>query len=434
MLGYLTHEFACILLCLHFLYSISLFAQREFIVLHVVLAHGLTLCNSGSSNEAFLLSLGASIGFFISFLLYKKERDELNHILKQKDNLVQDLQDELEMKDSLTVKELATEDYESEYTRIDVSNNEALYSLAPQQNLNKSSEYCVKEYHSQHTEEESMSKIEAELEAELERLELSMSSTKLAGKLTELVEVRTFYLSYFLFLFGRLLSLSKTLQLDPDFIPDLAEGELRDDVFNRTEPLHYAGQDESTDSTPHSANYAVSPRELSLRLYEVINSQLEERNRELETEVENLQRKARCMEVVLTNSWREFSNSEAGSSSAQGSPVTKDERLTTDCVVMNLAGEALDAYNDGYDELSKIIESEEDEMTSRVGKIQHHEPVQPPDHDLCQIHNGRLIDENEDQDEMEKLLIEQIVEKVRKGNPAVFSAQKTLFYIDENEH
>lgn len=117
----------------------------------------------------------------------------MNHILKQKDNLVQDLQDELEMKDSLTVRELATEDYESEYTRIDASINEALYSLAPQQNLNDSSEYCGEEYHSPHTEEESRSKIEAELEAELERLELSMTSTKLAGKLTELVEVRTFF-------------------------------------------------------------------------------------------------------------------------------------------------------------------------------------------------------------------------------------------------
>nr|GMC55282.1 Protein POLAR LOCALIZATION DURING ASYMMETRIC DIVISION AND REDISTRIBUTION like [Ipomoea batatas] len=363
--------------------------------------------SKGSSDEAFLLSLGASIGFFISFLLFKKERDELNHILKQKDNLVQDLQDELEMKDSLTVKELATEDYESEYTRIDASVSEALYSLAPQQNLNDSSEYCVEEYPSPHTEEESRSKIEAELEAELERLELSMTSTKVAGKLTELVE------------------------LDPDFIPDLAEGELRDDVFDRTEPLRYADRDESTDHTPQSVNYCVSPRELSLRLYEVVNSQLEERNRELETEVENLQRKARYMEVVLNNSCREFSNSEAGSSSAQGSPVTKDERLTADCVVMNLAGEALDAYNDGYDELSKIIESEEDDiMASGVGKIQHQELVQPRDHDL--YHNGTLIgDKNEDRDEVEKLLIEQIVKKVRKGNPAVFSAQKALFYLDE---
>ncbi|XP_019153408.1 PREDICTED: uncharacterized protein LOC109149848 isoform X2 [Ipomoea nil] len=315
--------------------------------------------SKGSSDEAFLLSLGASVGFFISFLLYKKERDELNNILKQKDNLVQDLQDELEMKDSLTVKELATEDYESEYTRIDVSTNEALYSLAPQQNLNDSSEYCVEEYHSPHTEEEeSRSQIEAELEAELERLEQSMTSTKLAGKLTELVE------------------------LDPDFIPDLAEGELRDDdVFDRTEPLNYADRDESTNPTPYSANYSVSPRELSLRLYEVINSQLEERNRELETEVENLQRKARYMEVVLTNSCREFSNSEAGSSSAQGSPVTRDE---VDCVVMNLAGEALDAYNDGYDELSKIIESEEDEMASGAGKIQRQELVQPL-RNLCSL-------------------------------------------------
>ena len=40
----------------------------------------------------------------------------MNDLLKQTENLVQDLQDELEMKDSLTVKELAIEDYGSQDT------------------------------------------------------------------------------------------------------------------------------------------------------------------------------------------------------------------------------------------------------------------------------------------------------------------------------
>ena len=36
----------------------------------------------------------------------------------------------------------------------------------------------------------------------------------------------------------------------------------------------------------HSANYAVSPRELSLRLHEVLESQLKERIQGLEAEIQ----------------------------------------------------------------------------------------------------------------------------------------------------
>jgi len=50
-----------------------------------------------------------SIGILSSSLLNKKEFDTLKGTLKQMENLVQDLQDELEMKEGLTVKELPNE-------------------------------------------------------------------------------------------------------------------------------------------------------------------------------------------------------------------------------------------------------------------------------------------------------------------------------------
>ncbi|CAH9102465.1 unnamed protein product [Cuscuta epithymum] len=230
--------------------------------------------SQGFSNEAFLLSLGIYIGVFFSMVAYKKEIEKLNLILKETNYLVQDLQEELEMKGSLIVKEIHAEDY----------NNDGLHSLSSQQN-HKTLECCVEEQQWKHTDEEPMSKIEVELEMELERLEQNIDSSHLEGKFMELNE------------------------LDPEFIPDLPEGELLDQAFNRRGILHYGDRDEGDKSTPPSANYAVSPRELCLRLHEVIESQLQERVRELETALENSQRKVRYMEVEEEiNSCIELSN------------------------------------------------------------------------------------------------------------------------------
>lgn len=147
------------------------------------------LCELGSSHGAFLVCLGISAGIFSSFLAHKKEVDKLNGLLKQTENLVQDLEEELEMRDSLTVEELATGDYESQDTHNSSYNNELLRVFSPQKKLNNSSKHRAEEYHCRHSEGESISKIEAELEAELERLEFNVNSFKLED---ECSEVRTF--------------------------------------------------------------------------------------------------------------------------------------------------------------------------------------------------------------------------------------------------
>ncbi|XP_019167041.1 PREDICTED: uncharacterized protein LOC109162806 isoform X2 [Ipomoea nil] len=358
-------------------------------------------CHSqGSSHGAFLVCLGISAGIFSSFLAHKKEVDKLNGLLKQTENLVQDLQEELEMRDSLTVKELATGDYESQDTHNSSYNNELLRVFSPRKKLNNSSKHRAEEYHCRDSEGESISKIEAELEAELERLEFNINSFKLEDEYSD---------------------------LDPEFIPDLAEGELRADVFNwRTDHQPYADQDGSGNSTPHSANYAVSPKELSLRLHQVIKSQLEERVRELEMALKQSQRKVRYMEVQHSYHRRVFSNSEAEESSTQGSPVAKDRP-----VVINLAGEALNAYNEVFEEFSTTNESEDDVIASGIGKINHQDNMNQHDHDVDWIESSMLSDDN---DEMDRMLIKRILEKARKGSPAVLNAQKALFSGGENEH
>ena len=65
--------------------------------------------SAGLRDRLLLFSIGVSIGILLSSLSNKKEFDTLKGTLKQIENLVQDLQDELEMKEGLTVKELPNE-------------------------------------------------------------------------------------------------------------------------------------------------------------------------------------------------------------------------------------------------------------------------------------------------------------------------------------
>ncbi|KZV34690.1 hypothetical protein F511_00592 [Dorcoceras hygrometricum] len=239
----------------------------------------------GSFHGALLFYLGLTMGMVSSFLENKRETEKLNKLLKHKENLVQDLQEELEMKDSLTVKELAVEDYESQ------------------------------DYSCDHmAEDEPLSKIEAELEAELERLESNMNSTRFEAKLSNITE------------------------LDPDFESDDNQWGLKADLFDAKKDTRPYTNREGI-STP-SAQYPVSPRDLSLRLYEVIQSRLEERVVELETALANSQRK----NII-------------GTSSSHESLVPQNEQKS---VVLNLSGETLAAYTKSYEELMKVESDEED--------------------------------------------------------------------------
>ena len=237
------------------------------------------------------------------------------------------------------------------------------------------------------------------------------------------------------------------LQLEQEFAVDFSEGVLRADIINglSATQLHEIQVDSEIAS---SGNHTVSPWELSLRLHEVIQSRLESRVRELETALENSERKLQRVETKQITSWKGFTSSELVHSSSE-------ESLTAQPLVMNLAGEALDAYNEAYNELIDTDDSEEelvcppsavDESKHRqsntatnghrfsiptsLSRILVKEKMKDCDYKVQQSNDG---DESSDyDDEMEKQLIKQIVEKTRKGSPVVLNAQRWLFSMDKD--
>lgn len=116
---------------------------------------------------------------------------KLRELLKQTENLVQDLQEELQMKDSMTVKELHSEHYGSQDTCDHSFCDKELTRFSPEKHMDNSPIIDCKKSYDQREEEssESMSKIEAELEAELERLGLNMNESSPGRTLSEPVEV-----------------------------------------------------------------------------------------------------------------------------------------------------------------------------------------------------------------------------------------------------
>lgn len=113
-----------------------------------------------------LFFIGITIGIMSASVANKREVDKLNKLLSQTENLVQDLREELDMNDMLTVKELSNEGIQDQST---MGSKEPDYKKV---------------------DSEVMSQIEAELEAELEMLELNMKVSSLE-KISDFVEVTT---------------------------------------------------------------------------------------------------------------------------------------------------------------------------------------------------------------------------------------------------
>ncbi|XP_061364956.1 uncharacterized protein LOC133308351 [Gastrolobium bilobum] len=420
-------------------------------------------------DATFLFSLGISFGIITSILANKREMDKLRKLLKQTENLVQDLHEELEIKDSMTVKELHSENYGSQDTCDHSFCDKELNGFYAEQHMDNSPIIDCKKSYDQKEEESSdaMSKIEAELEAELERLGLNMNESSQERTLSELLE------------------------LDPDFVADFAQGELQTDMINGKDFVHPKLNDDAGDNMSFPANYAVSAHELSLRLHEVIQSRLEERVNELEIALQNSQRKVRFMESEHEGCSQKY----FPSSFTKGNILTYDgcdlicrpqlvwdkgevdiiySDPIADTQVMNLSGEALGAHNDACEELIRIPDLEENSPSG----------IHSPDHKVCScshdwhvlgvqhcgtngpltystVNGERLLrelssgevtmlegqsssiheindvpgDENCDCDyEVERQLIRQIVERTKKGSPVFKNARRILNSMDEGEH
>lgn len=400
-----------------------------------------------SLDGPLIFCLGVSIGVISTIISNRKEVEKLNDLLKRKENLVKDLQEELEMKESLTVKELDNEacgthghDYNNAKTEDSI---ESLKEKVPTSYFPAKE---IVEYNKLHLSDvESRSKIEAELEAELERLELNMNASSLDGKISA---------------FG---------EFDQDFMADVVHGELPADMLdggadNRKDDNDRDSKSTSTTET-NNVNYAVSPRELSIRLHEVIQLRLEERIKELERALEQGQKQLQLMEVDRALSEKAFSISDMGSSSAQDSPtmmVTDNSLSQAFC--LNLAGDALNAYDEAYEEFTSITNAEKEnvQLTTNMGNqnfykdglyasdrsliwgmegdsadqsqrcaqeaTQEQITKTKESNDSCES-NGVNEDEYNDNDDDDEL-IQQIVEMTRQGSPVVLHAQRMLFSLD----
>lgn len=287
----------------------------------------------GSASGQVLFSFGISFGIIVTVIANKLEVEKLKESLKQTENLVQDLYEEFEMKDSPTVKELDNND-DSQDTHENWCGNIKLI-MFPRQLDTTPLIKCDDEESIIQKEAKSMSKIEAELEEELERLEQSMKGPALQGRLFNDIE----------------------FEQEPDeedIMVEWVHGELDANIVRQrssSEPSPDRGS--SSPSTPLSAKQGVSPHELCLCLHEVIRSRLEGRIKELEAELAKSQMRVQPLESGRIISWRDISNSE--SSSTLGSPITIEARSPMALpLVLNLSGNALDAYGEAFEELDKL--------------------------------------------------------------------------------
>ncbi|KAL5826257.1 hypothetical protein ACOSQ4_018054 [Xanthoceras sorbifolium] len=243
--------------------------------------------DSGFSNGKVPFVIGISTGVMLTILANRREVQNLKKLLNETESLVQDLHEELES-----------------WGRIELPLLRGTpNALNHEQDLGKSTKFGDEELDHHKAE------IEAELEAELERLELNMRTCSLQR-------------------------ISLSVELDPDFVPDVVHGDLKLDKA-AGEPCGFSDSDRdvsgtSTNPRNDAGNYAASPRELSLRLHEVIESRLEARIMELETALENSQNKLETLEMESTIPWRDL-YSEAESSSVESSTVIDDGHDDQDC-------------------------------------------------------------------------------------------------------
>lgn len=146
------------------------------------------------------------------------------------------------------------------------------------------------------------------------------------------------------------------LQLDPDFEPNVVQGDLKLDAAKR-QP---GGPSDSADNASgtstahiHTSNYAVSPQELSLRLHEVIELRLRARIEELETALQKSHQRVHSLESENVVSSRGFGYSELGSSFTPKNPtfIGEDDRDRPLVIY---------AYDEAYEERNGVTESDQE--------------------------------------------------------------------------
>ncbi|ESR51162.1 hypothetical protein CICLE_v10033781mg [Citrus x clementina] len=219
----------------------------------------------GFHNAKFSFFLGISVGIMSTIITNRSKVENMNALITETENLVQDLQEELEMNDLMNIKEIADEDLEVLGTKKHQSLSGTPYALYTEQELH---------VHNKPVGEEPDDQKE-------EKSEAILNST----------------IIFFLFPAGSCV------------VTDVVHGDLKLDKANdEAGSLSYPDNDVTETSTDHpdETKYAGSPQELSLRLHKVIQSRLEKRIMELETALENSQRRLHSLEMESIVSWRDY--------------------------------------------------------------------------------------------------------------------------------
>ncbi|XP_041013275.1 uncharacterized protein LOC121256512 [Juglans microcarpa x Juglans regia] len=393
----------------------TLAAATPFLV-----SDGSLTISRGSPNGMLLFFLGITIGMMSTILAHKREAEKLNDQLKQTKQLVQDLHEEIEMKDLLTIKVLGNRDLEKK------------------PDYGKTEDYVA------------ISKIEAELEADLERLQSNMKPSSLE-------------------------TISNYVELDPDFVVDVVRGDLRPNKIHRLSgglsDSDSEGNETSTNHT-HTEYRTVSPKELSMRLHEVIQLRLEARIKELETAVEKTRKSLLSVES-------ENMISENDLCMEKYSLLTKESRTSIDEIndmdgpsVINLSKQASDTYNeaekgnirmaiteeeapldtsfDSYCTAKELNPFDQNLFKDQIGDVRdngsmlqydingdrwssnsNHDEIRIREEKTSRSSESNDICESEDGDELEKFLIERIVEKTRQGSSVVLNAQRIMYSMHD---
>lgn len=391
----------------------------------------------GSNDGLSIFIMGCTVGIVLTMMTKKQEVETLNAMLKQSENLVKDLEEELELKDSVTVKELVNESFGNQSCAQTCSDLQGPNNTIPIHSELHRTEQLYNKHSSGKAEEKSLplSTIEAELEAELERLELNMNGSS--------HDESTFVLD----------------DLDDEFISLVVKGELREDkIHGRDESQSDSCDISKQSSANHTppANYSVSPKELCLRLYELNQRRLEERIKELEDALYHRQNYLHVEEVKRPIC---SSSSDISSAAHQDSPIVMEiaEASASQPLCINLSGDALDAYNEAYDEFMRITQTENNSTsTVNIGEqilghefsdsdgslpwgIESGKLTEPPleykfcvTNDPCEVMANEEDNNPADSDDEEgRMLIQQIVERTKKGSPVVLDVQKLLLSMDK---
>lgn len=244
------------------------------------------------------------------------------------------------------------------------------------------------------------------------------------------------------------------MQLDPHLVADVVQGELRADnlasIVLKSQVNSSSDTNTTSTSPTYNDNYAVSPKELSLRLHQLIQTRLEERIEELERELLQSQRQLQVMEAERVSSQRTFSNSDMGFSWNQESPRgTKPSSAAIHPFCLNLSGDALCAYDEAYEEFMQVAGKEDTPLSptnkgewingcksdsscrslpweNMLWSSRGSDETMKYEEEEQDGESGNVTDEEEG-----RMLIRQLVERTKQSSSALMNAQKMLLLMGE---